>query len=59
MIKALCFGLAITVVPCYMGFSTKQGAEGVGRSTTTAVVSASVLILFLDATLAKLLLTRS
>lgn len=56
MIKSLCFGLAITVVPCYMGFSTKQGAEGVGRSTTTAVVSASVLILFLDAALAKLLL---
>lgn len=56
MIKCYCFGLAITVVPCYMGFSTKQGAEGVGRATTTAVVSASVLILFLDAVLAKLLL---
>lgn len=58
MIKSFCFGLAITVVPCYMGFTTKQGAEGVGRSTTTAVVSASVLILFLDAVLAKLLLTK-
>jgi phospholipid/cholesterol/gamma-HCH transport system permease protein len=58
MIKSFCFGLAITVVPCYMGFTTKQGAEGVGRSTTTAVVSASVLILFLDAVLAKLLLSK-
>jgi phospholipid/cholesterol/gamma-HCH transport system permease protein len=58
MIKSLFFGLAITVVPCYMGFTTKQGAEGVGRSTTTAVVSASVLILFLDAVLAKVLLTK-
>jgi phospholipid/cholesterol/gamma-HCH transport system permease protein len=57
MIKSVFFGLAITVVPCYMGFTTKQGAEGVGRSTTTAVVSASVLILFLDAVLAKVLLT--
>jgi phospholipid/cholesterol/gamma-HCH transport system permease protein len=57
MIKSGFFGLAITVVPCYMGFTTKQGAEGVGRSTTTAVVSASVLILFLDAVLAKVLLT--
>jgi len=56
MIKSLAFGLAITVVPCYMGFSTKQGAEGVGRSTTAAVVSASVLILFLDVALAKVLL---
>ncbi|MFQ5705101.1 MAG: MlaE family ABC transporter permease [Gemmatimonadales bacterium] len=56
MIKSLAFGLAVTLIPCYMGFSTKQGAEGVGRSTTAAVVSASVLILFLDVALAKLLL---
>ncbi len=56
MIKSVAFGLAITIVPCYMGFSTKQGAEGVGRSTTAAVVSASVLILFLDVALAKVLL---
>ena len=56
MIKSFAFGLAITIIPCYMGFSTKQGAEGVGRSTTGAVVSASVLILFLDVALAKLLL---
>jgi len=56
MIKSFAFGLAITIIPCYMGFSTKQGAEGVGRATTTAVVSSSVLILFLDVALAKLLL---
>jgi phospholipid/cholesterol/gamma-HCH transport system permease protein len=56
MIKSFFFGLAVTVVPCYLGLSTKQGAEGVGRSTTAAVVSASVLILFLDALLARLLL---
>ncbi|MGH9422955.1 MAG: ABC transporter permease, partial [Thermoanaerobaculia bacterium] len=56
MIKSFCFGLAVTIVPCYLGLSTKQGAEGVGRSTTSAVVSASVLILFLDMVLAKLLL---
>ena len=33
------------------------GRNGVGRSTTAAVVSASVLILFLDAILAQILLT--
>ncbi|HEX9581541.1 MAG TPA: ABC transporter permease [Gemmatimonadales bacterium] len=58
MIKSFSFGLAITIVPCYVGFSTQQGAEGVGRSTTAAVVSASVLILFLDAALARALLPR-
>jgi len=56
MIKSLAFGVAITVVSCYLGLSTQQGAEGVGRSTTGAVVSSSVLILFLDAALTKLLL---
>lgn len=56
LLKAFAFGLAITIVPCYMGFSTKQGAEGVGRSTTAAVVSSSVLVLFLDAGLTMLLL---
>lgn len=56
MIKAVFFGLAISLIPCYVGFTTRQGAEGVGRATTMAVVSASVLILFLDAVLAQLLL---
>jgi phospholipid/cholesterol/gamma-HCH transport system permease protein len=56
MIKSFFFGLAVTIVPCYLGLSTKQGAEGVGRSTTAAVVSASVLILFLDLVLAQVLL---
>ncbi len=57
LIKAVAFGLAVTVVPCYLGLSTQQGAEGVGRSTTSAVVSASVLILFVDAILTRLLLS--
>jgi len=46
----------VTLIPCYIGFNTQQGAEGVGRSTTTAVVSASVAILVLDALTTKLLL---
>jgi len=56
VIKAFCFGGAITLIPCYVGFNTQGGAEGVGRSTTAAVVNASVLILLLDVLLAKLLL---
>lgn len=56
LIKAFFFAGAITIIPCYMGFNTGQGAEGVGRSTTAAVVSSSVLILLLDTLLAKLLL---
>ncbi|MEZ4587620.1 MAG: ABC transporter permease [Gemmatimonadales bacterium] len=56
VIKATCFGGAIGLISCYMGFNTKQGAEGVGRSTTAAVVASSVVILLLNAILAKILL---
>lgn len=59
MIKSVFFGMAVSIVPCYVGFTTKQGAEGVGRATTAAVVSASVLILFLDALLAQILLSNA
>src|SRR6266699_84984 len=55
-IKSGCFAAALTTIPCYLGFNTQQGAEGVGRATTTAVVSASVAILMLDAVITKLLL---
>jgi len=56
VIKAFCFSIAITTIPCYLGFNTQQGAEGVGRSTTQAVVAASVTILLLDMLLAQVLL---
>jgi len=55
-IKSGCFAAALTTIPCYLGFNTQQGAEGVGRATTTAVVAASVAILMLDALTTKLLL---
>jgi phospholipid/cholesterol/gamma-HCH transport system permease protein len=56
LIKAYFFALAVTVIPCYIGYNTQQGAEGVGRATTAAVVAASITVLLLDTTLAKVLL---
>lgn len=58
VIKSFCFGGAIGLISCYMGFNTKQGAEGVGRATTAAVVASSVVILLLNAVLARLLLNQ-
>src|SRR5713226_10259920 len=58
MIKAVFFAGAVTMIPCYIGYNTQQGAEGVGRSTTVAVVASSVTILFLDTLLATVLLSR-
>ncbi|HEX9705695.1 MAG TPA: ABC transporter permease [Gemmatimonadales bacterium] len=55
-IKSYAFAAAVTVIPCYIGYHTQQGAEGVGRATTQAVVSACVTILVLDTVLTKLIL---
>jgi phospholipid/cholesterol/gamma-HCH transport system permease protein len=49
LIKSASFGLAVTSIGCFFGFSTSGGAEAVGRSTTQAVVVSSMLILVLDA----------
>lgn len=55
LIKASVFGVILTLVGCYKGFYTGGGAEGVGRSTTQAVVTASVLILVSDYILTALM----
>ena len=49
LIKAASFGFAVTSIGCFFGFTTRGGAEAVGRATTQAVVLASMLILVLDA----------
>ena len=48
LIKSAVFGLLLTLIGCYKGFFTIGGAEGVGRSTTHAVVLSSVAILISD-----------
>lgn len=56
MIKLLAFGLVITTVSCWKGFTASGGADGVGRGTTEAVVTSCVNILIVDYILAELLL---
>ncbi|MFA5161572.1 MAG: ABC transporter permease [Elusimicrobiales bacterium] len=46
--KSFLFAFMIATVCCYKGLSTRGGAEGVGRSTTGAVVASMVLVLVLD-----------
>ncbi len=59
IIKAIIFGGIVAIIGCHKGLSCGQGAEGVGRATTEAVVFASITILisnfFLTLTLEKLL----
>ena len=61
MIKALIFGGIVAIVGCYKGMFCGEGAEGVGRATTEAVVYSSITILisnfFLTLTLGRILNT--
>jgi len=45
LFKAAAFGFIVAIMGCYHGMNSGRGAQGVGRATTNAVVSASVLIL--------------
>jgi phospholipid/cholesterol/gamma-HCH transport system permease protein len=56
LIKPFFFAMVIAMVGCYCGLNTKGGTEGVGRSTTQAMVAASVLILVLDFFITKFLI---
>ena len=56
LFKSATFGFTIALVGCVVGLSTRGGAEGVGRSTTRAVVYSAVAILVLDALWAAVLL---
>ena len=51
LIKGAVFGFIICLMGCYQGYSSKGGAEGVGRSTTNSVVTSSIMILLLDCVL--------
>lgn len=56
LLKAVVFGLAIPLISVHMGFRTRGGAEGVGRTTTDAVMFMTLTILILDALFPPLLL---
>jgi len=56
LFKSATFGATITLVGCRVGLATRGGAEGVGRSTTRAVVYSAMLLLVLDAFWAMVLL---
>jgi len=56
LIKPFVFAFIVSLVGCYYGLTTRGGTEGVGRSTTQAVVAASVMILVSDFFITKIIL---
>jgi len=59
LFKPLVFGFIIAMTGCYVGLRTHGGTEGVGRSTTQAVVSSSILIIASDFFLNNLIIYLS
>ncbi|MEZ4389868.1 MAG: ABC transporter permease [Polyangiales bacterium] len=55
--KAPFFGVAIAMIGCYNGMTTRGGTEGVGQSTTRTVVAAAIAVLVTDFILTKLFLS--
>ncbi len=56
LLKPFVFGILIALVGCHLGLSTTGGTQGVGRSTTQAMVITSVLILIFDVLITKIIM---
>jgi phospholipid/cholesterol/gamma-HCH transport system permease protein len=55
LLKSVIFGLAIALIACQQGLATTGGAEGVGRRTTSAVVTTLFTLILIDAAFTALL----
>jgi phospholipid/cholesterol/gamma-HCH transport system permease protein len=56
LVKPIMFGFIVATVGCYYGLTARGGTQGVGRSTTQAMVAASVLIMIVNYFTSQLLL---
>ena len=52
-LKTAVFGFTIGTVSSFLGYTTNEGAQGVGRAATRSVVISSLLIILLDVLLIK------
>src|SRR5215471_11131522 len=48
LVKPVLFGFIVATVGCYYGMTARGGTQGVGRATTQAVVTSSVLIVIVN-----------
>jgi phospholipid/cholesterol/gamma-HCH transport system permease protein len=49
IVKSVLFAMAIAMIACQQGLATEGGAEGVGRRTTSAVVTTLFSLIMIDA----------
>ena len=57
IVKPFFLGYVIVTIGCHVGLRTSGGTQGVGRSTTAAVVAASVAVIAVDFFVTRLLIT--
>jgi phospholipid/cholesterol/gamma-HCH transport system permease protein len=55
VIKSIVFGFAVTFIALYQGYEAQPTPEGVARATTRTVVTASLMVLWLDFLLTALM----
>jgi len=55
-LKTAVYGAIIGLVSCFQGMRTQGGTEGVGKSTTSAVVLSSLFIILADVLLVRLII---
>jgi phospholipid/cholesterol/gamma-HCH transport system permease protein len=56
LVKPLVFGAIVALIGCHCGIRTYGGTQGVGRSTTQAVVASSILIIIFNLILTRIIL---
>jgi len=59
LLKPLVFAVVISLIGCYYGLKTTGGTQGVGRATTQAMVTASVLIFMLTYFIAQIFVSQT
>ncbi len=58
LLKPFVFAFVISLVGCYYGMRTTGGTQGVGRSTTQAVVVASVWVFFVTTLITRIFVNK-
>ncbi|HLK51221.1 MAG TPA: ABC transporter permease, partial [Bryobacteraceae bacterium] len=59
LLKPFVFAIVVSLIGCYYGLKTTGGTQGVGRATTQAMVTASVLIFALTYLIAQIFVSQT
>jgi phospholipid/cholesterol/gamma-HCH transport system permease protein len=58
LVKPLIFAVIVSLIGCFYGLRTTGGTQGVGRATTQAMVTATIMIFFADVLIIQFFVTQ-